>query len=172
MKFDLTKLGEMHPVLVPSADMLSRQAALGFGRHGYLERADISLLVNQESRKGTLCLENYQPSDAKVFDPHRTTEDAAEAVSLAIVNQTNGWVLVRRLHRGEYGDFLLKDTNDSRAVLEVSGIDRGGSISVRVKEKQAQVARCTLPVKKWTCVVRLKAPEAHFDELTPHTGEL
>lgn len=43
-------------------------------------------------------------SDSAQLDFDRVTEDAAEAIALAMVYVSNGWVVRRRLQRGENTD--------------------------------------------------------------------
>jgi len=91
-----------------------------------------------------------------VLDANRITEDGAEAVALAYVNAKAGWVVKRRLQRGEHADWLMTKPNAWLA-LEVSGIMSGDSKS-RLKEKKKQVRRCSLPVERSAVVVAFDAP--------------
>jgi hypothetical protein len=96
---------------------------------------------------------------AAQLDPQRVTEDAAEAVSLALVSVGRGWVVQRRLARGEAADWLLADPEDGLIALEVSGIDNG-AITTRLREKLRQAARATAAPRQFASVVELATPQA------------
>jgi len=100
----------------------------------------------------------------EVFDRHRVTEDGAEAVALAYTHARDGWVVKRRLQRGESADWLLRRETGWLA-LEVSGTDAGDA-AVRLEAKKQQVGLCTLPVERLAVVVAFNAPEI----LAAHPG--
>jgi len=91
-----------------------------------------------------------------VLDSHRITEDGAEAVALTYVSCKAGWVVKRRLQRGESADWLLRN-EDGWLALEVSGTTAGDPY-VRLQEKKQQAARCSLPVSRLAVVVAFDRP--------------
>ena len=99
------------------------------------------------------------PSDAVQLDHHRVTEDAAEAVSLALVSVAHGWTIRRRLARGEAADWLLRDASGRLIALEVSGIDRG-AMARRIHVKLEQAARAIAAPHCYASVVELATPRA------------
>jgi len=63
-----------------------------------------------------------------MLDANVVTELGAEALALALVHETRGWVVRRRLQRGEFADWLLDAPDGKVVALEVSGtdtVDRG-----------------------------------------------
>ena len=56
----------------------------------------------------------WLPQESKalnIIDTNRLTEDGAEALALMYANTNGGWVVKRRLQRGERADWLLyRDT--------------------------------------------------------------
>jgi hypothetical protein len=91
-----------------------------------------------------------------VLDSHRVTEDGAEAVALTYANFKAGWVVKRRLQRGESADWLLRNEAGWLA-LEVSGMIAGDPLA-RLKQKQHQVSRCSLPVDRLAIVISFDRP--------------
>lgn len=92
-------------------------------------------------------------------DRHRVTEDAADAVSLVLVHVAHGWVVRRRLARGEAADWLLADPGNGLVALEVSGIDKG-VIRDRLREKLRQAGRATAAPRRFASVIELGTPRA------------
>lgn len=92
-------------------------------------------------------------------DHHRVTEDGAEALALALVNIVRGWVVRRRLQRGEFADWLLQAPGDLLVALEVSGID-GTPDHRRLEEKLRQVKRAKVGDHQSACVVAFGPPAA------------
>jgi len=80
----------------------------------------------------------------------------AEALALIYASAKAGWVVKRRLQRGESADWPLSNDDDWLA-LEVSGVTAGGP-AIRLKEKVKQVARCSLPVERLAVVVAFDRP--------------
>ena len=95
-----------------------------------------------------------------VLDRNRVTEDGAEAVALTYVNSKAGWVVKRRMNRGESADWLLTTGTRSLA-LEVSGTTETNPLP-RLREKRQQVGHCTLaddyPVDRLAVVVAFSGP--------------
>jgi hypothetical protein len=92
----------------------------------------------------------------EVLDSNRITEEGAEAIALAYANSKAGWVVKRRLQRGESADWLLHNEAGWLA-LEVSGMITGDPLA-RLNEKQQQVARCSLPADRLAIVVAFDKP--------------
>ena len=89
---------------------------------------------------------------------NRLTEDGAEALALLYANTNGGWIVKRRLQRGERADWLLyRDSGVDSLALEVSGTIEGNPSS-RLEEKKKQVAACTLPALKLAVVVGFDRP--------------
>lgn len=110
MKLDLASLKEMHPLL-PAATAADRAhcAAVGLGRHGHAPGASMAAKLDTEEHQTFLHWAVAPAAHAAQLDPNRVTEDAAEAVALALVSVARGWVVKRRLARGEAADWLLSD---------------------------------------------------------------
>jgi hypothetical protein len=158
MKLNLERLREMHPALpLTTAAAYAHRAALALGRrHGPGVAAEVTL--DAESVEATLSWAERPAADALQLDYHRVTEDGAEAVALALVHASRSWVVLRRLQREEYADWLLRETTSRRLVaLEVSGTDEGDG-DARLSAKLAQVARSTAARKRAACVVGFLEP--------------
>lgn len=97
--------------------------------------------------------------DAQQLDHYRVTEDAGEAIALALVHEAKGWILLRRIQRGGSADFLLVGANSTKVALEVSGTDKG-DYKRRIRDKKGQASRATAATTKAACVVELVAPRA------------
>lgn len=159
MKLDLARLKEMHPLLpaVTAADR-AHCAAVGLGRHGHTPGVAMTATLDTGEHQTELDWAVAPAEHATQLDPHRVTEDAAEAVSLALVNVARGWVVKRRLARGEAADWLLADPEQGVVALEVSGID-SGAVTTRLKEKLRQAARATAAPRQFASVVELATPQ-------------
>jgi hypothetical protein len=69
-----------------------------------------------------------------------------------------GWVVRRRLQRGEFADWLLLDGDRRLVAMEISGIDaedRGGR---RLREKIGQVGKSAVTQLKAACVAEFRPP--------------
>ena len=100
--------------------------------------------------------------DIAQHDDNRITEDAAEAVVLAIASKLRQWRVVRRMQREEFADWLLEDTTHGRrhiVALEVSGVDRG-SIKTRLSGKLKQVSQSVDVDERWAGVAGFEEPAA------------
>src|SRR5215213_658339 len=121
----------------------SMYGGLALQRSGHT--SPVQTEIDHDGRKDTADLTwmSQDSSLLSVLDTNRVTEDGAEAVAITYANATAGWLVKRRLQRGESADWLLK--NDAGwLALEVSGtID--GDAAERLREKQQQIARCSLP---------------------------
>lgn len=150
----------MHPLLpATTAAEYGHRAAVGLERHGHRPGVVLSTRLDRESRDGQLHWTSPPSGDEAQLDRHRITEDAAEAVALALVNVARGWVVRRRLQRGESADWLLHDPAARLVALEISGISAGDDPQ-RLDEKLQQVARATIAQLRAACVVELPAPLA------------
>ena len=154
------ELKSMHPLLPAStAAEYGYRAAAGLERHDH--RPGTGLATWIEGKTGEASLHWVHSSDGGVeqLDRNRITEDAAEAIALGLVHVARGWVVRRRLQRGESADWLLQDPQARLVALEVSGIDRGGE-SERLRIKLEQVRRATVANRRAACVVELSTPRA------------
>ncbi len=153
------QLKSMHPLLPAStAAEYGYRAAVGLERHDHESGVDLATLIDSQAGRASL---HWLPSSggAEQLDRHRITEDAAEAVALALVRVARGWVVRRRLQRGEAADWLLRDAQARLVALEVSGINQGDE-SERLRIKVEQVRRATVGNRRAACVVELASPRA------------
>lgn len=160
MKLDLMQLKAMHPLLPAlTAAEYGHRAALGLERHRHESGVSLAVLIESATPPASLHWIASAFGDADQLDQHRITEDAAEGVTLALVNVALGWVVRRRLQRGEFADWLLQDPESRLVALEVSGIDEGDE-SDRLRDKLDQVRRATVANHRVACVVELSTPRA------------
>jgi len=160
MKLDLERLHQMHPLLpLATAIEYAHRAAMGLERHDHKPGVMLAVDIDGRQSRAHLHWITCLHTDAAQLDRHRVTEDAAEAIALALVNEANGWVVRRRLQRGESADWLLVDGQRVSVALEISGIDENDD-GRRLREKQRQVGRTTAAAKKAACVVELATPRA------------
>ena len=163
---DLNRLREMHPRLPPDvAESIKSRAALGLQRNQHSTGVNLHMAIDSDASSCPLLWSAANLDEAEVHDHNRITEDGAEAIALAVAHRTKTWQVVRRgqsKHK-ERGDWVLEHVSDGkrrRIVLEVSGVDRG-SISARVREKLAQVAKSPIHVfDRCAAVVGFERPEA------------
>ena len=110
----------------------------------------------------TLRWEETNPA-ADNLDFNRVTEDAAEAIALALVHVVQGWSVRRRAQREEHADWLLSDADDRPIALEVSGVDMVDQSRQRLVEKTIQVRRhANRRALKIACVVELHPPRCRM----------
>lgn len=160
MRLDLMQLKSMHPLLPASTAVeYGYRAALGLERHRHESGVALATLIETEARDASLHWVSSRPGDIDQLDRHRITEDAAEAVALVLVHEARGWVVRRRLQRGESADWLLQDSEARLVALEVSGIDEGDGAG-RLRIKLEQVRRATIAKQRVACVVELSLPRA------------
>ncbi len=163
MELHLARLREMHPLLALStvADYAHR-AAVGLGRHKHISGVSLGIDLDSRVQRGTLHWDAASEDDAHQLDFHRVTEDTAEAVALALVHIAKGWVVRRRLQRGEAADWLLVDPDHNLVALEVSGTDTVDTARRRLAEKVDQVGRCKIAGTKAACVVEIGPPRSRL----------
>jgi hypothetical protein len=119
----------------------------------------LATLIENVAHEATLQWVGSPSGAVEQLDRRRITEDAAEAVALALVYVARGWIVRRRLRRGESADWLLQDPETRLVALEISGIDEGnGSDRLRIKLEQVRRASCAN--QRTACVVELSAPRA------------
>jgi hypothetical protein len=153
-------LKSMHPLLPASTAIeYGHRAAVGLERHHHLSGVALATRLEGETPEASLHWTLALFGDAEQLDRHRVTEDAAEAVALALVHVARGWVVRRRLQRGESADWLLQDSETRLVALEVSGIDDGDD-SERLRVKLEQVRRATFATQRAACVIELSTPRA------------
>jgi hypothetical protein len=160
MRLDLMQLKVMHPLLPAlTAAEYAHRAAMGLERHRHESGVSLATLIESETLPASLHWLAAAFGDVDQLDRQRITEDAAEGVTLALVNVALGWVVKRRLQRGEFADWLLQDSEARLVALEVSGIDEGDQSS-RLRDKLDQVRRATIANHRVACVVELATPRA------------
>ena len=158
MKLDLGLLEAMHPVLTSTrAADIAHCAAVGLKLRGHLPGAQMSARLEKTHHATTLGWTASAEGAELSLDRKRITEDAAEAISLALVSVAFGWVMKRRLQQGEAGDWLLEDGDKNLVALEVSGVD-AGDWEARLREKTKQVAGAQDVSRRTACVVELASP--------------
>lgn len=102
MRLDLMELKSMHPLLPASTALeYGHRAAVGLGRHLHVSGVALATLIENKDRDASLHWVLAPAGDVEQLDHNRITEDAAEAVALALVHVAQGWVVRRRLQRGE-----------------------------------------------------------------------
>lgn len=159
MELDLGRLKDMHPLLsLSTAREYAYRAAVGLERHGHRSGVTLSVLPDAKRQKATLQWPLAAGDGGAQLDFIRVTEDAAEAITLALVHVAKGWTVRRRLQRGESADWLLIDGDRTLVALEVSGVDTEDIRQRRLKEKAGQVGRCGLEAMKVASVVELRPP--------------
>ena len=154
MRLVLHHLYSMHPKLQGSD--LARYGGLALQRAGHESPATAA--VCHDGLETSAAIE-WPPEDLgalEVLDYNRVTEDGAEAVALTYVNVKAGWVVKRRLQRGDHADWLMENGAGSMAV-EVSGTIAGDPLG-RLGEKKRQVAECSLPIYRLAVVVGFERP--------------
>lgn len=147
------QLRKMHPLLpaLTAAEYVHR-AALGLERHHHETGIAMLTWIEMVSRDASLHWDRSSSGDVEQLDRIRITEDAAEAIALALVHVVRGWVVRRRLQRGESADWLLRDPEARLVALEISGIDEG-DLADRLRVKLAQVRRATFTDHRAACVI-------------------
>ena len=166
MEVDVTRLQEMHPRLAPTtvADCLHK-LALGLARHDHESPVPLEIQLSDTGIGGTLHWREIA-SHPESFDFNRVTEDAAEAIALAVVHVANGWQVRRRARREEHADWLLRDPADRSIALEVSGVDSVDLYRRRLIEKIRQVSQHPNGrAVKAACVVELSPPRCRLQTL-------
>ena len=159
MELDLGHLKDMHPLLpLSTAREYAYRAAVGLERHGHEPGATLTFRLDAEEGKANVRWPLVAGDGIAQLDFIRVTEDAAEAITLALVHVTRGWTVRRRLQRGEAADWLLIDGDKTLVALEVSGVDTRDIRQRRLKEKAGQVGRCDLEATKVASVVELQPP--------------
>jgi hypothetical protein len=146
----------MHPKLRAYRADLVKSGALALQRAGHVSPA--AAVVVHDGLETVAGIE-WLAEDLRaleVLDYNRVTEDGAEAVALTYVNVKAGWVVKRRLQRGDHADWLMENEDGSMAV-EVSGTVAGDPLG-RLGEKKRQVAECSLPVYRLAVVVGFERP--------------
>jgi hypothetical protein len=156
MRLVLHELCSIHPALRGHPVDLFKYGALALQRAGHA--SPVRTEVDHDSLESTVDIEwlSQDLTPLEVLDSNRVTEDGAEAVALTYANSKAGWVVYRRLRRGESGDWLMHNEVGWLA-LEVSGTMAGNPVA-RLKEKKEQVARCTLPADRLAIVVAFDRP--------------
>ena len=154
------QLKHMHPLLSAlTAAEYAHRAGLGLERHLHVPGVALDAWNEDVAHEARLHWAGSPFGDFELHDWNRITEDAAEAIALALVHVALGWVVRRRLQRGESADWLLQDRESSLVALEVSGVDTG-DVTDRLRIKLGQVRRATIAKQRVACVVELSTPRA------------
>lgn len=156
LKLALQDLIFIHAALRGQPVDYSRYGGLALQRAGHT--SPVNADVNDDDAKASTEIEWTLESLIllDVLDANRVTEEGAEAVALSYVNAKSGWIVKRRLQRGEHADWLMTKPKGWLA-MEVSGIMTGDT-KTRLKQKKRQVARCSLPVDRIAVVVAFDTP--------------
>jgi hypothetical protein len=164
MDIDVSRLLVMHPRLAPTTGAdCAHKAAVGLARHGHLPGVSFETAFDDRRQQGALYWSADSDASGDHLDFHRVTEDAAEAIALALVHVVRGWVVRRRAQREEHADWLLVDTNNQSVALEVSGVDMTDIGQRRLREKVEQVRRHQNPrAIKVACIVELGPPRSRL----------
>ena len=161
---DLNCLCDMHPRLRLAGDMAAimvMRAALALQRNGHVSGADLQIAVESVTSCCALIWPAADPAGAEQHDSKRITEDGAEAIALAVVHRKKAWRVVRRMQQEEHADWLLEHRDNGPRKLvafEVSGTEQP-SITQRMREKLAQVAKSRDVDQRYAGVVGFKRPE-------------
>jgi hypothetical protein len=163
MELDLLRLKQMHPLLSTSTALeYAFRAAIGLARHGHRSGVMLNITMDDQDRDAQLLWAPNQIGVAHLVDYHRVTEDAAEAIALALVSVARGWVVRRRLQRGEFADWLLQDEDNSPIAMEISGVDKIDISLRRLREKIEQVKLCGAAPRRSVCIVELEPPRCRL----------
>lgn len=157
MEVDVGRLREMHPLLAPTSvtDYLHK-VAVALSRHHHSPGASLDITLDGLQQNGILLWPDGLALHIDTLDFHRVTEDAAEAIVLTLTFVSKGWVVRRRMQRGEHADWLLADPANRRIALEVSGVNSVDRSQQKLREKVEQVRRHpNQQAIKAACVVEL-----------------
>ncbi len=150
----------MHPLLATTTTAeYALRAAVALQRREHRPGAGLSINLDGGigSLDAVLDWNKVDNEEARQLDNHQVTEDAAEAVALAFVSVSRGWIVRRRLQRGEFADWLLRDADGLPVALEVSGVD-GPRDAKRTREKVRQVCKVDFASIRSACVVAFGPP--------------
>lgn len=159
----MARLQEMHPKLAPTtvADCLHK-VALGLARHNHRGAVHLETVFD-ETEQDVMLRWRETDGDANILDFNRVTEDAADAIALAVVHVANGWTVRRRAQREEHADWLLLDVDNRPVALEVSGVDMIDHYQRRLTEKATQVGQHpNWRASKVACVVEFNPPRCRL----------
>jgi hypothetical protein len=157
MKLALQDLRTIHQVLRDRSSELAKYGALALQRAGHL--SPVRAHIEHDDRIADASIE-WQIQDLNVvlaLDQNRITEDGAEAVAVCYAHGRGGWLVKRRLQRGEYADWLMQ-SNGQWLALEISGTVTGDAYA-RLRAKREQLSRCTLPAERWAVVIAFEQPK-------------
>lgn len=146
----------MHPKLRTHPNDLGRLGAFAIQRERHI--SPTTAAVDHDGLKESATIE-WIRQDAAFFrqiDSHRITEDGAEAVALAYFHSRSGWIVKRRLQRGENADWLLQ-RDAERLAIEVSGTRKGDPFT-RLAVKKRQIGDCLLAAERLAIVVAFGGP--------------
>jgi hypothetical protein len=157
MKIELHKLLEYHAKLRGHPIDYGKSGSLALQRAKHRSPVDAAVMRGGNTSEASISWAKATMAVLTATDDIRTTEDGAEAVALGYVHRAEGWTVKRRARRGEYADWILGKDKEWCA-LEISGVAEG-SATQRLREKVAQVKRCTLPAERLAVVVQFGTPQ-------------
>jgi hypothetical protein len=165
MTIDLDRLKTRHPELPDAiASSLCLLAALALQRR-HKPGVALSADVRGASTSHTITWQVVDGKTGDQVDRHRATEDGAEAVALGLAHEACQWVVLRRLQRRQYGDWLLQENGSGRKlVFEIGGLDEG-SLTAKLRGELDQVVKSPLPFARAACVVRFFDVRARLVEV-------
>jgi hypothetical protein len=160
MRLALHELLTIHPKLRGHPTDLCKFGSLALQRAGHTSPVPAEVVHDDVKSTAEIEWRAENPALLDVLDKNRVTEDGAEAVALTYVHSKAGWVVKRRMNRGESADWLL--TKETRSLaLEVSGTMEQDPVS-RLWAKRQQVSHCTLaddyPIDRLAVVVAFSGP--------------
>ncbi len=156
MRLVLHNLRSIHSALRAHPTDYARCGALALQRAGH--SSPVCADVERDGQTGNADIEwlSEDQTTLRILDDNRVTEDGAEAVALSYTHGSGGWLVKRRLQRGEHADWLMQSSGGWLA-LEVSGTTTGDA-QERLIEKKRQVGRCSLPTMRLAVVVAFGRP--------------
>ena len=157
MRLDLRELKTMHPALGDHQTDYGKCGALALQRAGHTSPKEAAVDHDGAVATVEVVWQSHDLALLEVSDDNAVTEDGAEAVALSYVHALAGWVVKRRLQRGLHADWLLRDAQDQRLALEISGTTTSNH-AARLTEKLGQLGQCPLRVGRLAVVVGFPQP--------------
>lgn len=156
MKLLLEHLLANHAALRGHPVDYAKCGALALQRSGHVSPAQAAVVHDRVASSADIEWTIRDVAAIGVLDENRITEDGAEAVAITYVHAHANWIVKRRLQRGESADWLMR-RDEQWMALEVSGT-LSGDAAARLREKVAQVAKCSIPAERLAVVVAFDAP--------------
>ena len=157
IQMNLDDLGVMHPKLRGHPVSLAKLAVLALRRAGHTPPIQIWTDNDGRTALGNIAWRSQHMHVLEMLDRKRVTEEGAEAVALAYVHVTQGWIVKRRLQQDEGAHWLL--TNNGRELaLEVSGMESRNFTGRLALKKLQMLAQCSLRTERLAVVVEFEGP--------------